>query len=255
MTSFGETDSAARLFADRRAWLRLLARWGVFTALMVAGLMSMFFATMADVSTQPGFGGDHDELLMAAFASGGYRLAMIFDALGWLAMGGLIVIAGIALSRDASLRGPLGATLGVTAIAGVIGAFTRLAVVGDLGRQLAAASSTDQIAGVLLLNRTVTQIVGAHFGTGQLTIGLGFLVLGSAALGVAWFPRGIAWLLVAPGITSIVLLIGELFDVFLFPVLLVHVSLLAVLGLAMARSWWRVPLPAGEAVAVDPAGT
>lgn len=252
MTTFGETDSGARLIADRRAWLRLLARWGVFTALMVAGLMSVFFATMASVSSQPGFGGDHDELLMAAFAPGGYRLAMIFDALGWLAMGGLIVIAGFALSRDASVRGPLGATLGVTAIAGVIGAFTRLAVVGDLGRQLAAASSTDQVAGVLLLNRTVTQIVGAHFGAGQLTVGLGFLVLGSAALGVAWVPRRIAWLMIVPGITSLALLIGELFDVFLFPLLLVHVSLLALLGLVTARTWWRTASPIVDAAAAEP---
>lgn len=74
--------------ADRGAWLRLLARWGLLTSLTVAGLMTTFFSGMATVSSQPGIGGDHDELLMAAYAPWLYRIAMVFDALGWLFMGG-----------------------------------------------------------------------------------------------------------------------------------------------------------------------
>ena len=93
---------------DRGTWLRLLARWGLLTAVALAGLIGTFFSAMGTISSQPGFGGGHDEVLMAAFVPGLYRTAMIFDALGWLAMGGLLVIAGLALSREASVRGPPG---------------------------------------------------------------------------------------------------------------------------------------------------
>jgi hypothetical protein len=123
--------------SDRGAWLTLLARWGLLTALSVVGLITAFFSTLLFVSSEPGIGGDHDELLMAAYAPGLYRTAMVFDAIGWLVMGGLVVIAGLTLSREATVRGPLAAALGVTAITGIIGAFLRLAVVGDLGKQLA----------------------------------------------------------------------------------------------------------------------
>jgi hypothetical protein len=212
----------------------------------VAGLITTFFTALGLVSSQPGIGGDHDELLMAANVPGLYRIAMVFDALGWLAMGGLIVIVGMALRRDATVRGPLGVALGVTAIAGIIGAFLRLSVVGDLGKQLAAGGSTNE-AGLLSLYRTVDWIISAHFAAGLLTVGLAFLVVGSAALGVAWIPRRIAWLVVLPGVTSLALLIGEVaFEVFLFPVLLPHVVLLAVAGLAMAAAWWRAPSPTVE---------
>lgn len=240
--------------ADRDASLRLLARWGFLTALTVAGLMTAFFGAMAAVASQPGVGGDHDELLMAAHAPGLYRIAMVFDALGWLAMGGVIVIAALALRREASVRGPLAAVLGATAITGVIGAFLRLVVVGGLGKQLASGASADEES-ILAAYRTIDWIIAAHFAAGQLSMGLGFLVVGSVALGVSWVPPPVGWLLVLPGVTSLALLIGEVvFDVFLFPVLLLHVVLLAALGLAVARTWWRVPVPSG-AVAPEVART
>lgn len=231
---------------DRGTWLTLLARWGLLTALSVAGLITTFFSALFLVSSKPGIGGDHDELLMAAYAPGLYRTAMVFDALGWLVMGGLVVIAGLTLSREATVRGPLAAALGVTALTGIIGAFLRLAVVGDLGKQLAASAGGAE-AGLLSLYRSVSWIIGAHFAAGQLTVGLGFLVVGSAALGVAWVPRRIGWLLLIPGLTSFALLAGEVvLDVFLFPVLLLHVVLLAVAGLAVAATWWRAPSAATE---------
>jgi hypothetical protein len=239
--------------ADRGAWLRLLARWGLLTSLAVAGLMTTFFSAMAMVSSQPGIGGDHDELLMAAYAPGLYRIAMVFDALGWLFMGGLIVIAGLALRREASVRGPLAAALGVTAITGITGAFLRLEVVGDLGKQFIAAADTAKPT-ILSLYRSVDLIIGADFTAGQLTVGLGFLVVGTAALGVGWVPRTISWLLLLPGVTSLALLVGEVvLDVFLFPLLLLHVVLLAVAGVALAYTWWHAPSPTVEAATVKPA--
>ena len=90
--------------ADRRDWQRLLARWGALTAVVVACLTVTFFTAFGLASSEPGIGGDHDELLMAASVPGLYRLSMVFDAFGWLCMGGLIVIAGCALRRDAPVR-------------------------------------------------------------------------------------------------------------------------------------------------------
>lgn len=57
--------SAPLASTDRDAWLRLLARWGLITAVTVAGLIAVFFSGLAAVSSQPGAGGDYDELLMA----------------------------------------------------------------------------------------------------------------------------------------------------------------------------------------------
>jgi hypothetical protein len=221
----------------------------------VAGLITTFFTALGIVASRPGIGGDHDELLMAAYAPALYRTSMVFDALGWLAMGGLVVIAGLAMARDATVRGPLAAALGVTAIVGVAGAFLRLTVVGDLGRQFAAAPATEQ-SSILSLYRSIEWIIAAHFDAGQLTVGLGFLVVGSAALRVAWVPRRIAWLLIAPGLTSFVLLgTTVILDLFLFPVLLVHVVVLAAAGLALAATWWRTFSPSAEAVSLEPAGS
>jgi hypothetical protein len=223
-------------------WLPFLARWGLFVAVAIIGLFTTFFAAIGMVASQPGIGGDHDELLMAAYAPGMYRLAMVFDALGWLAMGGLLVIVGLALSGDSPVRGRLGSALGVTAIAGIIGAFVRMIVVGDLGRQF-AATGADQAA-ILATTRTVAGIISAIFDAGQLTVGLGFLALGSAALATSWVPRSIGWLLSLIALTTFGLLAGEvLLNVFLFPVLLLNVAVLAVVGLIIARRWWSEPTP------------
>ncbi|KRT62503.1 MAG: hypothetical protein XU10_C0026G0016 [Chloroflexi bacterium CSP1-4] len=221
-------------------WLPFLARWGVLLAVVIVGLFTTFFAAFGMVASQPGIGGDHDELLMAAYAPGMYRLAMLFDALGWFGMGGLLVIAGLALSGDSPVRGRLGAALGVTAIAGVIGAFVRMIVVGDLGEQFVAAGA-DQAA-ILATTRTVAGIISAHFAAGQLTIGLAFLAVGSAALATSWVPRSIGWLLTLPALTTFVLLAATVvLDVFLFPILLLHVALLVATGLMIARQWWSAP--------------
>src|SRR3990172_1427000 len=99
-------------------WLPFLARWGVLLAVVIVGLFTTFFAAFGMVASQPGIGGDHDELLMAAYAPGMYRLAMLFDALGWFGMGGLLVIAGLALSGGSPLRGGLGAAAGGAAVPG-----------------------------------------------------------------------------------------------------------------------------------------
>src|SRR3970040_2362950 len=111
-------------------WLPFLVRWGLLLAVVVVGLFTTIVAAFGVGPSQPCIGGTHDELLMAAYAPGMYRLAMLLDALGWLGMGGLLVIAGLALSGDSPVRGRLGAALGVTAITGVIGGFVPIIVVG-----------------------------------------------------------------------------------------------------------------------------
>jgi len=223
-------------------WLPVLARWGAVAAMATLGLVTTFFAALGTVASQPGIGGEYDELIMAAYAPGLYRLSMVFDALGWLGMGGLLVIAGLALSGDAPVRGRLGAALGVTAVTGIIGAFVRMTVVGDLGEQFAAAGE-DQ-ATIMATARTVLGVIGAFFEAGQLTQGLAFLTLGSAALATPWVPRSIAWLLTLLAFTSLGLLVVDvLLDVFLFPILLLHIALLTTAELLIARRWWSAPAP------------
>ena len=112
--------------------------------------------------------------------------------------------------------------------------------VGDLGEQFVAAGA-DQAA-ILATTRTVAGIISAHFAAGQLTIGLAFLAVGSAALATSWVPRSIGWLLTLPALTTFVLLAATVvLDVFLFPIVLLHVALLVVAGLMIARQWWSAP--------------
>lgn len=227
--------------------LRLLARWGLFPAIVVPGLFATFFGTLGSVASRPGFGGDHDELLMAAYAPAMYRVAMSFDALGWLAMGGLIVLGGLAFADSAPIRGRLASLLGVTASAGIIGAFVRMFVLGGLGEAFAAPDAEQQA--ILADFRLIDGVITALFTAGQLTIGLGFLVVGSAGLATSWVPRSIGWMLTALAVTTFTLLVGQVvLDVLLRPVLLAHVGLMAIVGLALARRWWRAgpyaPVPA-----------
>ena len=221
--------------SDGMLWL--LGRWGLLTAGVIAGLLVTFFTAYALVSTQPGIGGDHDELLMAAVAPAVYRLSMVFDALGWVAMGGLLVVTGMALRDDAPILSRLGTGAGITAVVGVIGAFLRLGGTGDLGSAYSAAGA-DQAA-ILSSYRLLSLVISAHFAAGQLTVGLGFLAIGRAALAAPWCPRRIAWLVVLPGLTSFTLLTAAIvLNLFLFPVLLLHVAILALAGLTIARRWW-----------------
>lgn len=225
--------------------LRLLARWGLFLAIVVIGLFATFFGGLASVASRPGFGGDHDELLIAAYAPAMYRVSMAFDALGWLAMGGLIVLGGLAFAEGAPIRGRLASLLGVTAVAGIIGAFVRMFVLGDLGEAFAAPAADQQA--VLTGYRLVDGLITACFAAGQLTIGLGFVVVGSAALATSWVPRSIGWMLSSLAVTTYAILAGQVvLDVFLRPILLAHVALMAVVGVVLARRWWS----AGEGVRV-----
>lgn len=217
--------------------LRLLARWGLFLAIVVIGLLATFFGALGSVASRPGFGGDHDELLIAAYAPTMYRVSMAFDALGWLAMGGLIALGGLAFAEAAPTRGRLASLLGVTAIAGIIGAFVRMFVLGGVGEAFASPGA-DQVA-VLAGYRLADSVITACFAAGQLTIGLGFVVVGSAALATLWVPRSIGWMLCALAVTTYALLFGQVFlDLLLRPILFAHVGLMAVVGVALARRWW-----------------
>src|SRR4030065_458720 len=100
-------------------WLPFLARWGLLLAVVLVGLFTTFFAAFGMVASQPGIGGDPDELLRGAHAPGTARRA------------------------------------------------------------------------IPATTRTVAGIISAHFAAGQLTIGLAFLAVGSAALATSWVPRSI----------------------------------------------------------------
>jgi hypothetical protein len=238
---------------DRRndADVRWLARWGAFVAIAVGGLLVTYCGTYVTVVSRPDFGGDLDELLMAAYAPVTYRLAMAFDALGWLAMGGLIVLTGWALRGSSPILSRLGILLGGTAAVGIAGGLLRLTGIGHLGASYLDAGAGQ--AGVQASFHTLELVIGGLFDAGDLTMGLGFLCVGLAALATSWFPRSAAWLLLLPAATSLTLLAGEIvLDAFLFPVVLVHVVLLAACGLVLARRWWATEAVSGAAVTARP---
>ena len=115
------------------------------------------------------------------------------SASGWLWIGGsLLVFAGL-FARSAPIRAAFLAACGVGQLAGLLGGYTMLVVLGDLGARSATAAP-DQQATLAAASGPVLSSMLAHYGAGQLLYGAGYLLIASVALSLAGFPRWVgAW--------------------------------------------------------------
>ena len=115
------------------------------------------------------------------------------SASGWLWIGGsLLVFAGL-FARSAPIRAAFLAACGVGQLAGLLGGYTMLVVLGDLGAR-AATAAPDQQAALAAASGPVLSSMLAHYGAGQLLYGAGYLLIASVALSLAGFPRWVgAW--------------------------------------------------------------
>jgi hypothetical protein len=225
---------------ESSTWFRFLSRWGLLLPIVFIGLVVSFFAAIGSVAGRP-LADAYPELIAAAYAPGVYRIATLFDAAGWIVIGGLIF--GIAMSavRVAPRRALLAAPLAVTMVVGVLGAFMRLVVTGSLGARL--ADGEDQVT-IVNAYRLLDGIIGAHFLAGDLLQGAALVIAASAALAMAGFPRRPAYLLAVSGAASLLLFAVQIVaNVFLFPLLLIDITVLAVASSWLALAVRRLSSP------------
>jgi hypothetical protein len=77
MSSSASAEASNTETAD---WLRLLARWSLLTSLGALALTLVFLLGVGSDSSVPR---DYAELVQASRQLTAYRVAMVFDALGW----------------------------------------------------------------------------------------------------------------------------------------------------------------------------
>jgi hypothetical protein len=183
-----------------------------------------------------------------------FRIAAGIDLTAWLFIGGtLLAFAGL-FARSAPIRAAFLAACGIGQLTGLLGGYTMLVVLGDLGARSAAAAS-DQQAALAAASEPVLSSMIAHYGAGQLLYGIGYLLVASVALRLAGFPRWIgAWFAVygTYAVTNQVayvvtggIPVPMLFMLFGFGSILVN--------FALAATFWRRPPVAAARAAVSPA--
>ena len=216
-------------------WSRFLSRWTLATVVMIFGLIGVFGGGVGfDNSLPP----EYSELVLASRRPDTYRLAMLFDALNWVMIGGVLLgFAGLFWKR-APIRSLFLAATGSGMLAGIIGGLLRLRGTGDLAARYAAAS-TDQQASVVQSYLVLSDIVGSHFQAGQALQAAGFLLIGWVALSSSRFPRRLGALTALPGVTSGGLFIWNTVAPFSFPLVMIHVLVSAIVYSAIAWTFWR----------------
>lgn len=176
---------------------------------------------------------------------------MLLDAAGSIVIGGLIFGVAMTAVRSAPRRALLVATLAVTMVVGVLGAFMRLVGTGALGARL--AQGEDQMT-IVNAYRLLDGIIGAHFLAGDLLQGAALVIAASAGLAVVGFPRRPVLLLAVSGVATLLLFAVQIVaNVFLFPLLLIDLTVLAVASgwLALAVPRLTSPVSTGAPVAIQ----
>jgi hypothetical protein len=168
-------------------WQKVLSRWALaYGVYEVAALLAFATVVGFDVLGPGAFEA-------AARSPATFRIAAGLDLTAWLWIGGsLLVFAGL-FARSAPIRAAFLAACGVGQLAGLLGGYTMLVVLGDLGAR-AATAAPDQQAALAAASGPVLSSMLAHYGAGQLLYGAGYLLIASVALSLAGFPRWVgAW--------------------------------------------------------------
>jgi hypothetical protein len=168
-------------------WLRFLGRWMLAYGLYQVATL-LVFATMTgfEVFGPGAFGA-------AARNPASFRNAAGMDLTAWLWIGGTLLASAALFARAAPIRAAFIAACGVGQVAGLLGGYAMLVVLGSLGARSALAAPEQQAALAEASGPVLSSMV-AHFGAGQLLYSAGYLLVAWVALSVAGFPRWIgAW--------------------------------------------------------------
>jgi hypothetical protein len=164
-----------------------------------------------------------------------------------------LAFAGL-FARSAPIRAAFLAACGIGQLTGLLGGYTMLVVLGDLGARSAAAA-LDQQAALAAASEPVLSSMIAHYGAGQLLYGIGYLLVASVALRLASLPRWIgAWFAVygTYAVTNQVAYVVT--GGIPVPMLFMLFGLGSILAnFALAATFWRRPPVVAARAAVSPA--
>ena len=229
-------------------WWRFLARWSLFAALAgVVGWAIVVYVSAHGVSPA----GERGDLNVALHFPALWRVAMVYDTLAWLFIGGTVFTFARILAPARPILGLLLAAAAVGELFGSLGGYVRLHTVSDLAGQYAVATA-DQQATLLQTYHQAQLLIGNLLGFGALMTRFGLLVIGGATVRLTGFPR---WLAVGFVVHALVGLTFETTSILgisspvVFLLMLVYVFAFLVWYVAMARLFWRGAPGLGPVVA------
>lgn len=240
--------------AEPVRWLRLLPRWSLVAGFVILALPVVIFGGVGQQASDNVLGAEYAELLQAIRDPVIYRVGMTLDAVGWLMIGGsLLILAGV-LRRHAPIRASFIAVCGIAQLTGSLGGFMRLNGISDLATHYAIAAP-DQQAVLLESYLNLWRVINSFFHAGNLLQGAGFLLVAWAVFSLSSFPRWLAIWLALPGLLPIAQFIlvaaGAPFSL---PLIIFHVVIGTVaLNFAMAVALWRPSSKLVSAVAGESA--
>ena len=219
-------------------WWRFLARWSLFAAANgVVGWAIFIYVSAQGVSVS----GERGDLNVALAYPALWRVAMVYDTLAWLFIGGTVLTFAAIQFRARPILGVLLAAAAIGELFGSMGGYVRLHTVSDVAAQYASAGP-DQQAGLLQSYHQVALLVSSLQGFGGLLTKLGLLMIGAAAFHIAGFPR---WLAIGFVAQAVVGLTYETMSVLgingpaVFLLTVAYVFAFLVWDIAMARLFWR----------------
>ena len=226
---------------DSAHWLRFLSRWAAAMGLAGLALIVVFVGGIGVAPADTAKGPEYMELMQAVRSPVLYRVAMLFDALGWALMSGTLVTLAVILRRHAPIRSTLTAACALGLVSGVLGGFMRLIGVSHLARLYTSATPDQQISLLQAYLVLREDVIGAHFAAGNVLAGAAYVLVAWSVLSLAGFPRWLALWLAITGILQLTLFALAAIGAFSFPFVLLTVLVLIGANFALARTLWNPP--------------
>jgi len=171
---------------------RFLSRIALFGGLTELALLGMMLAVVMPAGQDTSLSFDFIELIAATKIPGLFRLAMLFDASVWIAIGGLLTAFALLFSKRLPAFSVVIAACGVVAlVSGFSGAFIRMEGTSHLAATYLAASESGR-AGILQSFLDLQSTINAHFDAGSWIYAIAYLILAYLIWKQADFPRWIA---------------------------------------------------------------
>jgi hypothetical protein len=185
----------------------------------------------------------YSDLMQAVRAPMMFRTFMVFDAVGWLMIGGMLLTLAAILKSSAPVRAVFIAACGIGMLAGSLGGFMRLVGVSDLATQFSVATTAQQAA-LLSSMLALYETISAHFVAGGFLQGVAYLLIASVTVTLRAFPRWLVGWFTLAGILELLQATTAALGAFSFIVLFLTV-IVGVWGLnvTIMIAFWR-PSPA-----------
>jgi hypothetical protein len=174
------------LYVSEAPWGTFVSRSALLLGVASLALMGVFVGVLGFDDSTP-----YAELQMAGHNAAAYRIGAALDIATWLGIGGLLLAFAGCFAARAPIRALLLACCGVGQVVGALGGAVRLNAIGELASRYAAATP-DQQAALGQAYLTLAQVMGAHYGIGQLLYGIGYLLIAALAFSHVGLPRWIA---------------------------------------------------------------